>query len=106
MEDFNADPDKLDYLLLDNKTPNLKYDLIRKIKTIDFYETFRHCHKQDQRNFTQNNNLYKSHIDLIYYNKKFFMDFIYSNIIKPIIYKSDHRIVIGYFNNIKFQSHS
>ena len=102
MGDFNADPDKLNDLLLNNKTPSIKYQLITKLKNKNFYETYRQCHKENQRNFTWSNSLYKSRIDLIYYDNNFFTQFIYSNIIKPIIYRSDHRITISYFHNIKF----
>ena len=52
MGDFNADPDKLNDLLLDNKTPSIKYQLIIKLKNQNFYETYRQCHKENQRNFT------------------------------------------------------
>jgi len=72
MGDFNADPDKLNDLLLDNKIPSIKYQLINTLKHRNFYESFRQCHTDDQRNFTWSNSLYKSRIDLIYYDNNFF----------------------------------
>jgi len=47
MGDFNADPDKLNDLLLDNKNPSIKYQLISSLKNRNFHKSFRQCHTDD-----------------------------------------------------------
>jgi exonuclease III/ribonuclease HI len=98
--DLNTNSIKLDELVSQGRSIPWKFNLLMKLKSYSFVDTFSLFNDSTIPSWSRNTS--KSRIDFIWASDSITADILFSDMFTPSIYSTDHKCVITYFIKDKF----
>ena len=110
MGDFNTDIDDFNRLLYSGKSSGWKFDFIKGL----FQKNFLDLHDISNDNpkptfipsYSDKHKTTPKRLDGIFASSEFISDFIYCGIAKSFLYKSDHKMLIAHFAEVKIEKNA